>query len=185
MPGRDVACPAPSPALPPPARELFSCPVSQPHSSHLATLQLLHCAIALLTPDQLSISPYSRSISLPTHFPSLSPSICHPFVVSTPALSNSSHVSFRDVRTKTFSTHVTTQIGPDVRETWLFAHARASLISKIISMCTPVSQCHVYVMPGRDVACPAPSPRCHPLPISSHVSFHNVRTKTFSAHVTT
>ena len=28
-------------------------------------------------------------------------------------------------------------------------------------MCTPVSQCHVYVMPDSDVACPAPSPRCH------------------------
>ena len=72
-----------------------------------------------------------------------------------------SHVNFHGVRTKTFSAHVTTQIGPDVRETWLFAHARASLISKIISMCTPVSQCHGYVMPGRDVAGPAPSPRCH------------------------
>ena len=24
-----------------------------------------------------------------------------------------------------------------------------------------MSQCHVYVMPGRDVPCPTPSPRCH------------------------
>ena len=29
-----------------------------------------------------------------------------------------------------------------------------------LSPCAPLmSQCHVYVMPGRDVACPAPSPR--------------------------
>ena len=31
-----------------------------------------------------------------------------PFVLSTLAISNSSHVSFHGVRTKTFSTHVTT-----------------------------------------------------------------------------
>ena len=30
-----------------------------------------------------------------------------------------------------------------------------------LSPCAPLmSQCHVYVMPGRDVACPTPSPRC-------------------------
>ena len=30
-----------------------------------------------------------------------------------------------------------------------------------LSPCSPMmSQCHVYVMPGRDVACPTPSPRC-------------------------
>ena len=44
----------------------------------------------------------------PTRFPSLSLCTFHPFVVSTLALSNSSRVSFHGVRTKTFSTHVTT-----------------------------------------------------------------------------
>ena len=45
---------------------------------------------------------------LPTHIPLLSRRTSHYFVISTLALSNSSHVSFHDVRTKTFFTHVTT-----------------------------------------------------------------------------
>ena len=73
---------------------------------------------------------------LPTHIPLLSRRTSHPFVVSTPALSDSSHVSFPDVRTKTFSTHVITKIAPTVRETGLFTHGRASLNFIIISMCT-------------------------------------------------
>ena len=91
---------------------------------------------------------------LPTRFPSLSLCTFHPFVVSTPALSDSFHVSFPDVRTKTFSTHVITKIAPAVRETGLFTHGRASLNFTIISMCTHVSQCHFYSMHGRDVPCP-------------------------------
>lgn len=43
------------------------------------------------------------------------------------APSHASHVSFPDERNKTFSTHVTTKIAPDVRETGLFTHVRASL----------------------------------------------------------
>ena len=70
------------------------------------------CAITHQTPDTLSI---------------LSPSTCRHFVVSTPAISNSSRVSFHGVRTKTFSTHVTTYIVPAVRETGLFTHGRATL----------------------------------------------------------
>ena len=45
---------------------------------------------------------------LPTHIPLLSRRTSHHFVISTPAISNFSHVSFHDVRTKTFFTHVTT-----------------------------------------------------------------------------
>jgi len=65
-------------------------------------------AIAHLTPTHSPSSPYSLSITLPTHIPSLSRRTFYPFVVSTLALSNSSHVSFHGVRTKTFFTHVTT-----------------------------------------------------------------------------
>ena len=57
------------------------------------TPQLPPFAIPHLTPDPLSI---------------LSLLAFHPLVVSTPAFSNSSHVSFHGVRTKTFSTHVAT-----------------------------------------------------------------------------
>ena len=39
---------------------------------------------------------------------------------------HASPVSFHDVRVKTFSAHVTTKIAPVVRETWLFAHGRAT-----------------------------------------------------------
>ena len=92
---------------------------------------------------------------LPTHFPSLSRHTCRPFVVSTLALSNSSRVSFPGVRTKTFSTHVTTKIAPAVRETWLFTHGRASLNFTIIPMCTSDVAVPCHAMPGRDVLCPS------------------------------
>ena len=63
------------------------------------------CQLSLRHPTSESLPTFHP---LPTRFPSLSPSTFHPFVVSTLALSNSSHVSFHGVRTKTFSTHVTT-----------------------------------------------------------------------------
>ena len=110
---------------------------------------------------------------LPTRFPSLSLCTFHPFVVSTPALSDSFHVSFPDVRTKTFSTHVITKIAPAVRETGLFTHGRASLNFTIIPMCTTVSQSHVHAVSGSDVPClctTAPSaPPAREL-LSCHVS---------------
>ena len=64
--------------------------------------------------------------------------------IAQPLLRYVSHVSFPGVRTKTFSTHITTQIAPDVRETGLFTHGRASLNFTIIPMRTP------------DVAMPCP-----------------------------
>ena len=94
------------------------------------------CAIAHLTPDPLSILSLLACHPLPTRFSSLSLCTFHPFVISTPAFSNSSHVSFHGVRVKTFSTHVTTEIVPDVRETGLFTHDRASLNFTIIPMFT-------------------------------------------------
>ena len=87
------------------------------------TPQLPPCAIPHLTPYPLSILPLLACHPLPTRLSSLSRRSFHPFVVSTPAFSDSSHVSFHGVRTKTFSTHVTTKIAPDVRETGLFTHA--------------------------------------------------------------
>ena len=104
----------------------LALPSSQPHGSHPApshhrllpransclalfpTPQLPPWAIAHLIQTHSPSSPYSLSITLPTHFPSLSRRTFHPFVVSTPDLSNSSHVSFHGVRIKTFSTHVAT-----------------------------------------------------------------------------
>ena len=166
---------------------------------------------------------------LPTRFPSLSPRTFHPFVVSTPALSNSSHVFFHGVR-----------------ETGLFTHARATLNFTIISMWHPrcrsamsmrcrAGMCHAPSPPHHRLLprakscralCPNPTAptfrnptsdpdtlsilsllACHPLLThfsslfrrtshhfvvstpalsnSNHVSFHGVRTKTFSTHVTT
>jgi len=55
-------------------------------------------------PDTLSI----LTLLAFHRFPSLSRRTSHLFVVSTPALSDSNHVSFHDVRVKMFSTHVTT-----------------------------------------------------------------------------
>ncbi len=108
MPGWDVPCPCAIAPSAPPARELLSCPVSQPNNCHPAQS---HISL----PTHFPPSPYSLVIlslltfhTLPTRFPSLSRRTCRHFVVSTPAFSNSSHVSFHGVRTKTFSTHVTT-----------------------------------------------------------------------------
>ena len=72
------------------------------------TPQLPPCAIPHLTPDTLSILTLLACHPLPTRLSSLSSRTFHPFVVSTPAISNSSHDFFHGVRTKTFSTHVTT-----------------------------------------------------------------------------
>ena len=58
--------------------------------------------------DTLSILSLLASHPLPTRLSSLSRRTFHPFVVSTPAFSNSNHDSFHGVRTKTFSTHITT-----------------------------------------------------------------------------
>ena len=49
---------------------------------------------------------------------------------------HASHVSFHDVRIKTFSAHVTTKIAPVVRETWLFTHGRATPSFTVIPMFT-------------------------------------------------
>ena len=100
MPGRDVPCPSP------PHHRLLpranSCLALCPNPT-TPTLPIAH-----LTPYPLSILPLLACHSLPTRFPSLSRRTFHPFLISTLALSNSSHVSFHGVRTKTFSTHVTT-----------------------------------------------------------------------------
>ena len=101
MPGRDVPCSFTTAPSTPPARELLSCPC-------VLTPQLPPCAIAHLTPYPLSILSLLACHPLPTRLSSLSSRTFHPFVVSTPAISDSSHVSFHGVRTKTFSTHVTT-----------------------------------------------------------------------------
>ena len=94
------------------------------------------CSIAHLTPAALSILFLLACHPLPTRLSSLSRRTFHPFLVSTLALPTSFHGTFHDVRVKTFSTHVTTKIAPDVRETWLFPHGRASLNFIIIPMCT-------------------------------------------------
>lgn len=76
---------------------------------------------------------------------------------------HASRVSFHDVRVKTFSAHVTTKIAPVVRETWLFTHGKATLNSKIISMCTHGVAVPCHAMPGREVACHCPlAPLPHP-----------------------
>ena len=84
------------------------------------TPQLPPFAIPHLTPDTLSIFSLLACHPLPTRLSSLSLCTFHPFVVTTLALSNSSHVFFHGVR-----------------ETGLFTHGSDTLSSKIISMCTP------------------------------------------------
>ena len=64
MPGRDVPCSFTTAPSTPPARELLSCPcVLTPH--------LPPWSIAHLIPTHSPSSPYSLSITLPPHFPSV------------------------------------------------------------------------------------------------------------------
>ena len=118
------------------------------------TPQLPPCAIAHLTPDTLSIlsrltfhhSPAAVSIPLSSpHRPS-------PILVTFPSMA---------CVLKRFPLTLPRKLPlPCVKRGFLRTaepHGTSQL-----SPCAPLmSQCHVYVMPGRDVACPAPSPRCH------------------------
>ena len=115
-----------------------------------------------LCPNPTVLTLRNRT-SDPDTFSILSLLAFHHFVVSTPAFSNSSHVSFHGVRAKTFSTHVITKIAPAVRETGLFTHGRASLNFTIIPMCTTVSQSHVHAVSGSDVPCPCTTAPLAPL----------------------
>lgn len=199
MPGRDVACPAPS--------------------HHRLLPRSKSCLAMFPNPTVPTLrNPTSDSRHtfhpLPTHIPSLSLCTFHPFVVTTLALSNSSHVFFHGLR-----------------ETGLFTHGSDTLSSKIISMCTPdvAMPCLCYAWLGcamplrhrtigssrvRNLVLPCfPTPQLPPYAIphltpdplsilsllafhpfvvstpafsnSSHVSFHGVRAKMFSTHVTT
>ena len=147
VPGRDVLCPrtfAPSAPL---ARELLSCPVSQPSTP------------TLRNPTSESLLTYHPH---PTRFPSLS-LLTFPYSPDAlailllfphrPSPILATFLSMACVL-KRFSLTSPRKIGPTVRETGLFTHGRASLNFTIIPMCTPVSQCHVYAVPGSDVPCP-------------------------------
>ena len=143
VPGSDVPCPTPSHRC---HRTIGFSRARIIVVPCVLTPQLPPWAIAHLTPYPLSSSLHSLVITLPLHFPSLCRFHTGPL--------RSFHVSFHDVRTKTFSAHVTTQIGPAVRETGLFTHGRASLNFTIIPMCTSDVAVPCHAMPGSDVPCP-------------------------------
>ena len=110
------------------ARTLVLPCVLTPHLPLWAIAHLNPYSLPITFPTHFPSSPYSLSITLPPHFPSLCRLHTGP--------PNSSHDSFHGVRTKTFSTHVTTQIVPAVRKTGLFTHGRVSPNFTIIPMCT-------------------------------------------------
>ena len=113
--------------------QLPPCAIPHLNPDPLSTLSLLACH-PLLT--RLSSSPYSLSFTLPLHFPSL----CR---FHTRPIKFSIHVFFHGVR-----------------ETGLFTHGRASRNFTIIPMCTPGVAVPCHAVPGSDVPCPTPSPRC-------------------------
>ena len=162
----DVAVPCPCGAwqgcaMPPHLRTIGSSRARTLVLPCVLTPHLPPCAIAHLTPTHFPSSPYSLSITLPTHIPSLSRRTFHPFVVSTPAISNSSHVSFHGVVLKRFRSHHHVN-WPCRARNWAF-YARQSLteLHNYPHVAPQVSQCHVHAVPGSDVPCPTPSPRCH------------------------
>ena len=133
------------------------------------TPQLPPCAIPHLTPYPLSILPllafhppstrlssslYSLVITLPPHFPSL----CRLHTGASPILST--FLSMACVLKRFPRTSPRKFALPCVKRGFLRT-AEPHRTSQL-SPCSPMmSQCHVYVMPGSDVACPTPSPRCH------------------------
>ena len=118
------------------------------------------CAIPHLTPYPLSILPLLACHPLPTRFPSLSPSTCRPFVVSTLALSNLATFLSLACVLKRFPLTSPRKLALTCVKRGFLRTAEPHRTSQL-SPCSPMmSQCHVYVMPGRDVACPTPSPRC-------------------------
>ena len=124
-------------------------------------LRLPPCAIPHLTTDTLSIlSPLAfhhspAALSIPFSFPHRPSPVLATFlsmacVLKRFPLTSPRKLSLTCVKwsfLRTAEPHRTSQLSPYAPQ---------------------VSQCHVYVMPGRDVPCPTPSPRCHhtfaPLP---------------------
>ena len=139
----------------------LALPCSQTHGSHPAQSHISQPTHFPSSPYSLSIltllafhhSPYSLSIPLlfphpPS--PSLTTFLSMACVLKRFPLTSPRKLSLTCVKwgfLRTAEPHRTSQLSP-----------YAPLMS----------QCHVYVMPGRDVPCPTPSPRCHhtfaPLP---------------------
>ena len=117
------------------------------------TPQLPPCAIPHFTPDTLSIlsllachhSPAALSIHL--SFPHRPSPILSTFPSPTCVLKRFPRTLPRKLPL------------PCVK--WGFLRTAEPHRTSQLSPCAPLmSQCHVYVMPGRDVPCPTPSPRC-------------------------
>ena len=71
VPGSDVPCPCTTAPSAPPARELLSCPVSQPTTPTLRHRTSDSLPTFHPLPTRLSSSPHSLVITLPMHLPSL------------------------------------------------------------------------------------------------------------------
>ena len=161
MPGRDVPCPrtfAPSAPL---ARELLSCPVSQPHNSYLPNRTSESLLASHHFPDALSIlsllafhhSPSALSIPLSfLHRPS-------PILATFPS---------QACVLKRFPLTSPPKIAPDVRETGLFTHGRASLNFTIIHMFT--SDVAMPCLCGAWQGCAMP-PHLRPAAMHLHQAF--------------
>ena len=128
MPGWDVPCPCTTAPLAPPAREILSCPVSQPHNSYLPNRTSDPAALSIHLSFPHRPSPILSTFPSPT-------CVLKRFPLTSPRKLPLTCVKRGFLRTA--EPHRTSQLSP----------------------CSPMmSQCHVYVMPGRDVACPAPAP---------------------------
>ena len=90
----------------------------------------------------------------PTRFPSLSLCSFHPFVVSTLALSNSSHLTSMACVLKRFPFASPRKLSLTCVK-WGFLRTPGPHRTSQLSPCAPLmSQCHVHAVPGRDVPCP-------------------------------
>ena len=118
------------------------------------TPQLPPCAIPHLTPDTLSILSLLACHPLLTRLSSLSRRTFHPFVVSTPALSNLATFPLATCALKRFPLTSPRKLALTCVKRGFLRTAEPHRTLQI-SPCAPqVSQCHVYVMPGWDVPCP-------------------------------
>ena len=169
-----VMCHAPAPPhhrLIPRAKSCLAlrlCPVTLSRDSATCRCILRANSCRALCPNPTTHTlrnPTSHSrhtlYPLPTRFPSLSRRTFHPFVVSTPALSNLATFLSMACVLKRFSLTSPRKLPLTCVKRGFLRTAEPHRTSQL-SPCAPqVSQCHVHAVPGSDVACPAPSARCH------------------------
>ena len=136
VPGSDVPCPCAIAPSAPPARELLSCPVSQPHSPTLRNRTSGPDSLSILS--LLAFHPSSQALAVTLSFP-------HRSSPPHSKLPSIACVLKRFPRTSPRKLPLTCV-------KWGFLRTAEPHCASQLSPCAPLmSQCHVHEVPGSDV----------------------------------